>query len=222
MSSAVNYITLGMLTVDSKKKYTVHWALIIYYAIAIMTMISVGKWLFSLGQPIAGGLSLVLLFVIYVFFALRWFINQPSSTPKTTTDSCGNTSTSSQNSASSFPPIVNMCPDFMVVWTDPDTRNVYCYDDKNTYNMKSYNNAGLTTGLTINNVTGQSAYLIKNPSQNTGATSLSTDSGNTRWPFLGLLTTNLATMTNDPFGKYLRWEGVWDGSTLTAANAPLP
>ena len=88
--------------------------------------------------------------------------------------------------------------------------------------MKSYNNAGMTTGLTINNVTGQSAYLIKNPSQNTGATSLSTDSGNTRWPFLGLLTTNLATMTNDPFGKYLRWEGVWDGSTLTVANAPLP
>ena len=218
----MNYITLGMITIDRTNVYTVHWWLILYYTIAVMTMISLGKWLFNSGRFVSAGLAVLLLFLIYVFFALRWFMNQSPSNKKPS--SCGPSAGSSEGDSrsSSFPPIVNMCPDFMVVWTDPATQNVYCYDDKNTYNMKTYNNAALTTGLNINNVPGQSAYMIKNAAQNSGATSISTDTNGLRWPFLKLLSTNLSMITNDPYGKFLRWEGVWDGSTLTVANAPLP
>ena len=88
--------------------------------------------------------------------------------------------------------------------------------------MRTYIGAGLVSGLTINNIAGQSAYLIKNNSQNTGATDLSSDQNGLRWPFIHLLSANLASITGDKNGGFLRWEGVWDGSTLTVANAPLP
>ena len=88
--------------------------------------------------------------------------------------------------------------------------------------MRTYNGAGLTTGLSINNVAGQSAYLIKNNTQNTSAIDLKSDTGGLRWPFLRMLGNNIDTMTNDQYGAFLRWEGVWDGSTLSLGSAPLP
>ena len=221
MSAAINYVSLGMITVDSSKVYTFHGWLILYYTIAILTMTSLVGWLFRSGRIIAAGLTVVLLLIVYIFFALRWFANQKSTATTTSTSSCPGAPGSSSSSSSSIP-IVNMCPDFMVAWTDTLTGNVYCYDDKNTYNMRTYNGAGLVNGLTINNIPGQSAYLIKNNSQNTGATNLSSDPNGLRWPFINLLSTNLALITGDKNGAFLRWEGVWDGSTLTVVNAPLP
>jgi hypothetical protein len=222
MVAAINYVSLGMITVDNKKKYTIHWWLILYYVIALLTMTSLAGWLIQSGRPIAAGLTVVLLLVVYTFFGLRWFANKPATKGSATADtSCPDSSKDSSSTTSSIP-IVNMCPDFMVVWTDNTTGNVYCYDDKNTYNMRTYNGAGLTTGLSINNVAGQSAYLMKNNGQNTGATGLKSDTGGLRWPFLYMLGNHIDTMTNDQYGAFLRWEGVWDGSTLTLGSAPLP
>jgi hypothetical protein len=222
MTAAINYVSFGMITVDSKKQYTFHWWLILYYVVAILTMTSLAGWLFQSGRPVAAGLTIVLLLLVYVFFGLRWFVNKAAAanTNSTTAGSCSGSETTSGNKSSI--PIVNMCPDFMVTWTDSITGNVYCYDDKNTYNMRTYNGAGLTTGLSINNVAGQSAYLIKNNTQNTSAIDLKSDTGGLRWPFLRMLGNNIDTMTNDQYGAFLRWEGVWDGSTLSLGSAPLP
>jgi hypothetical protein len=36
-----------------------------------------------------------------------------------------------------------------------------------------------------------------------------------------MLSTNASNVLT-PAAKYMRWEGVWDGSALTANKAPLP
>lgn len=218
MVAAINYVSLGMITADNKNNYTFHWWLVIYYAVALLTMATLGGWLFQSGRLVAAGMTVALLFAVYVFFALRWFINKPSATTPAAT-SCTD---AAKGAPTSSIPIVNMCPDFMVSWTDSTTGNVYCYDDKNTYNMKTYNGAGLTTGLSINNMAGQSAYLMKNNSKNTAIADLKSDVGGLRWPFLFMLGNHIDTITNDQYGAFLRWEGVWDGSTLTLGSAPLP
>ena len=163
--------------------------------------------LYKRGQMVGAMILLALLLLVFVFYGLRWFRAgrlQGTETAK-----------------GSWPPIVNMCPDFMVSYTDT-TGKVYCYDVTNTYGLKTYNGAGLTTGLTINNSPNQSAFLMMNPNKNQNATTLKTDvatiASDYRWPTLR----NLLTIAQDPQGKYLKWEGVWDGRSSTPENAPLP
>jgi hypothetical protein len=82
----------------------------------------------------------------------------------------------------------------MVAYTKPEG-GVLCYDVNNTYEMKKATGAALMSGLTINGVGGQSAHT----------------SG------LDLVTTiknSPTTISSDPLGKYLRWEGVFNGRTL--------
>ena len=222
MTAAIDYVSLGMITVskdsNGNSKYVLHWDKMIYYLIALMTMASLAGWLFERGQIVAVILTILLLLIVYVFYALRWFTKQKD----VSTNSNASCPGAKDTTATSSIPIVNMCPDFMVVWTDSTNGNVYCYDDKNTYNMRTYKGAGLTTGLNINNVSGQSAFLMKNNSQNTSAVDLKSDTGGMRWPFLYMLMNHIDTMTNDQYGAFLRWEGVWDGLVLTANSAPLP
>jgi hypothetical protein len=98
-----------------------------------------------------------------------------------------------------------MCPDFMVAWKNPSDGAVYCYDDKNTYNMKSYNGAGLKT-VSINGVQ-QSAYLQSE--------------------LVAIIKGGASVLRGDSTGQHLTWEGVWQarpsrGSANSAANAPNP
>jgi len=215
--ATITYVSLGMISVDSLGNYSLNWSLLIYYLIAIGTLISFAGFFANRGQNVASIVVTVLLLAIYTFFGLRWF--GPSKAAATATDpnSCNN---SSSTVPGWKPPIINMCPDFMVLWTDT-TGNVYCYDDKNTYNMQAYNGAGLATNLNINGLSGQSAYLIKNASS-TPPANLAADTNGSYWPFLHMLQSNPSIMTNDTHGMYVRWEGVWDGSSLSIANAPLP
>jgi hypothetical protein len=101
-----------------------------------------------------------------------------------------------------------MCPDFMVAWKDA-SGVVYCYDVKNTYNMQDATGAGLTTGLAINGKSGQSAYMLYNPNATpTGAKNPTEDTTGLRWPLYALIKSSFPMISNDPKGKFLRWEGV--------------
>jgi len=210
--SAASYLSLGVVKVGVDGSLSPNFSLIIYYVIGILLLINVYKWLSGRGQTIAAAVSVPLIFLILYFFYIRWFSKASAATPAS---SCTAASADPKNK-SSFPPIVNMCPDFMVVWKDRND-NIYCYDANNTYNMKAVTSetAGLTRGLTINGVSGQSAFMILDRSKNTSAKKITDDSGGLRWPMYRAVDTNLASIASDTKGKYLRWEGIIEGTGLT-------
>jgi uncharacterized protein (UPF0333 family) len=183
-----------------------YW-LIAYVLLCIVLGTSTVSFFFQKGQSIAAMLLLVLIILVFVFYGLRWFDG-------------GNLK--GGDKAKVWPPIVNMCPDFMVSWTDSVTRNVYCYDANNIYKLKTGAAAGTVGNLTINNMPNQSAYLIKNAAQNPGATDLRSDPNGARWPLLYTMRTRPQVITGDPNGGLLRWEGVWDGRQASPTKAPLP
>lgn len=146
-------------------------------------------------QTIASMLVLVLIILVFIFFGLRWFpggnLNgtKPAKVP--------------------WPPIVNMCPDFMVTLTN--NNKVYCYDANNVYNLKAVNPVPTDVNnplkqLTIGASTSETAYLIKDTSGPT--------------PTYPLITALSSVLAND--GSKLRWEGVWDGYSATPDKAPTP
>lgn len=161
--------------------------------------------LYNRGQQMGAMALLVLLILVFLFYGLRWFPGGNLNGTKT--------------GAVTWPPIVNMCPDFMVSWKD-STGKIYCYDAANIYGLKSTTAAPpLMAGLTIGSDSNQSAYLVKDPGEGTDTSTLA--STPTRFPMASKLNTNSSEVLT-PTAKSLRWEGVWDGQTLTAAKAPLP
>jgi hypothetical protein len=155
---------------------------------------------------------LVLILSVFIFYGMRWFPggNLNGTKPKNLP----------------WPPIVNMCPDFMVSWTDKARNNkVYCYDSNNMYGLQTAAiGPPLVTGLTIGAATGQSGYLIKDPLQNgsKAPANLAADSASSPfWPLAKMLSTTASNVLT-PTAKYMRWEGVWDGGQLKANKIPLP
>ena len=146
-------------------------------------------------QTVASMLVLVLLILVFIFFGRRWFpggnLNgtKPAKVP--------------------WPPIVNMCPDFMVTWTAADNK-VYCYDANTVYNLNAVSSP--TAPLMQITIDGnrRSAYLINDKA--------STPTNPLKTAFKDTLSTLLTS--NDE--KFLRWEGVWDGYSATPDNAPTP
>jgi hypothetical protein len=126
-------------------------------------------------QTIAAMLALVLLIFVFIFFGLRWF---PSGTLNGT------------GRKPQWPPIVNVCPDFMVAWTSSDGK-AYCYDANNVYNLQTAGtnrSTGLTTKVAGLGDGNQSAYEIKT------------------------LIKDIPTASASDTGGFLRWEGKWNGS----------
>ena len=161
--------------------------------------------LYNRGQTMGAMATLVLLLLVFIFFGLRWFPD-------------GNLNGSKPGKLV-WPPIVNVCPDFMVSWTAPD-KKVYCYDAANVYNLKTASAAPpLVSGLTIGTATNQSAYLVKDPT--VGSTTSTLASAPTRWPLVNAMNKEANTVLTNA-AKYLRWEGVWDGQSVTATKASLP
>ena len=167
--------------------------------------------LYKRGQTIGALLLLVLLILIFIFYGLRWFPG-------------GNLNGTGTSSSKAWPPIVNMCPDFMVSWTNIEDKKVYCYDSNNIYGLQTGLSAPpLVSNLLINGRTGQSAYLVKDVSQATKAPkSISADTtASPYFPLAKKLTTSSSEVLTSA-AKFLRWEGVWDGHTLNVNNIPLP
>ena len=146
--------------------------------------------LYKRAQTIGAMVTLVLLLLIFTFYGLRWF--QAGKLKGTTK---GNVT---------WPPIVNMCPDFTVAWKNTDGR-MYCYDAGNVYGLKTNTNSNLTSSLTINGISGQSAYKIK---------------GNTKDETT--LKSNFENIIRSEPGNGIRWEGVWDGQTANSKKIATP
>jgi hypothetical protein len=141
--------------------------------------------------------SLVLLLLVFILFGLRWF-------PKGSLNG-------STPSATPWPPIVNMCPDFMVSWKDPASGKIYCYDAADIYGVKTTNASGFETAKVINSNQGQSALLLQNPTATSDVT---------KNPLKNTLATNSSVLTGNPATSLMRWEGVWDGRTVNANQIP--
>jgi len=183
------------------------WYLILYILVAILLGGYTVLTLYQRKQTTGAFLAAVLLILVFVFFELRWF-NSDGSVKGSSTGKI------------QWPPIINVCPDFMVSWKDP-SGNVYCYDASNIYNMQTGSSSFLTTQQSINGVSGQSAIKMNDTTQGVKASTFSTTP--MRWPFYNLLNTSLNTLASDSVGRYLRWEGVWDGNLFTpSAAVPLP
>jgi len=206
---------------------TISWAFILYTIVAIAITFTVVKYFYGREQQIAAISLLLLLFFVFLFYNLRWFTNfqlkgsAGSTTTSSTTaaSSCGSSSsTTTVGAPSSWPPIVNMCPDFMVTWKDT-AGNIFCYDTSNLYNLSS--TSPNITSITIPGVGNKPAYLIKNGTAAGNPTSLNDPNATAMWPFLKSLLSG-AIPLSDPSMRYIRWEGVWNGFKLAVANAPLP
>lgn len=187
------------LYVLSVAKVNISFWMIIYIVVSIVTATSSVNFLLQRGQQIGAMILLILLILIYIFYGMKWFNDKNAQTP----------------GSIQWPPIVNMCPDFMVSWTAPDSK-IYCYDSSNIYNLSAGSN-GLET-VTING-TIKPAYLIKNPSANTGAKDFTADTGGARWPLANKFEYNKTLVTSN---SNLRWEGVWNGNEVTMKNMPVP
>ena len=178
---------------------------ILYSLVCVVVGGGFVSMLYNRGQTMGAMATLVLLLLVFIFFGLRWFPD-------------GNLNGSKPGKLA-WPPIVNVCPDFMVSWTAPD-KKVYCYDAANVYNLKTASAAPpLVSGLTIGTATNQSAYLVKDPTVGTTTSTLA--SAPTRWPLVNAMNKEANTVLTTA-AKYLRWEGVWDGQNITATKASLP
>jgi hypothetical protein len=158
---------------------------IVFY---IMTTVVIGGFavntLYRRLQTKAAIMTLVLLILIFTFYGLRWF---EKGTLKGTTQ--GQTT---------WPPIVNMCPDFMVTAKDA-TGKLHCYDASNTYNLKTSTNPLLNNkSLTIQGFSGQSGLALND------------------------LPTKITDVVREPGVSQIRWEGVWDGGSLNKNRMPKP
>lgn len=214
--TTVTYLTFGVVTVQLNGKWKTNFWLIAYYVVCILLAANICTFFWGRGQTLACMAIAPMLLLVFIFFGLRWF--PPDKIVSPTTTACKGTLPPGITNFPPFPPIVNMCPDFMTAWTDSRNDKVYCYDSNNTYNMKSYKGAGLTSGLTINGLGGQSAYLLFDPTKNIGKHNPMEDDGGLRWPLYYLLDNKLSTITGDVNGKYLTWEGILEPSgTLYAA-----
>ncbi len=183
---------------------------ILYSLICIMIGGGGVTFLYKRGQTIAAMILLILLILIFIFYGLRWFPD-------------GNLN-GTKPPAKAWPPIVNMCPDFMVSWKDLDTGKLYCYDANNVYGLQTaLSSPPLAGNLIINRRVGQSAYLIKDPSQGAKPpATLAADIATAPYFPLAKKLTDSSSDVLTTTAKYLRWEGVWDGHTLNSTRIPLP
>lgn len=191
--STAQYLSFGILKLGVNETWEIDWYLALYYVVCILIGVNVTGSLYNRGQPIAGIISILLLLMIFIFFGLRWFSTPDPKKPSKCPDP-NNPNAASSRTCPTFPPSINLCPDFMVAYTKPEG-GVLCYDVNNTYEMKKATGAALSTGLTINGVGGQSAHTAG-------------------LDLVNIIRVNPTTISSDPLGKYLRWEGVFDGRTI--------
>jgi hypothetical protein len=186
-----------------------YW-LIAYIVVSIIIGTGSSGFLYKRQQTVAAILTFILLLLIFIFYGLRWF-------------SGGNLKGSKEGTVA-WPPIVNLCPDFMISYKDT-AGNIYCYDAKNAYNLKT---AAAIPEVSVANIinTTDTGYKIMDTAGVSG--DLKADiatAGTKKWPLLTKFATNpsaivASTNTNN---KLLRWEGVWDGRYATPEKLqPLP
>ena len=149
--------------------------------------------LYNRQQTIGAMVLLVLVIAIFSFFGLRWFQDGELK--------------GSKAASQAWPPIINLCPDFMVATKGTDG-NTYCYDPTNTYSLASDTRVtSFTPSGSTNPVAGIKIYdTVSKANPLTTPTTSAVKS-----------ITDIVTTTSN---QALRWEGVWDGRNFTAAQIP--
>lgn len=184
-----------------------YW-LIAYIIIAIILGSSLVAYLFKREQTIGAMVLLVLLLLTFIFYGLRWFP--------------GGKLNGTGSAKVAWPPIVNMCPDFMVAWvatTADNTKGIavgdtFCYDINNIYGLQTAaedTNIKLVSGITINGLANQSALKV----------GLAADAPGKKMSVVAPLPGTISPVqsyANKSPNSPLRWEGVTDGSTVTLSN----
>jgi len=175
---------------------------IAYMIIVIVLGSSLVAYLFKREQTIGAMVLLVLLLLTFIFYGLRWFP--------------GGKLNGTGNAKVAWPPIVNMCPDFMVAWTATvagtgvTAGDVFCYDVGNIYGLKAQasdiDSIKLIKGITINGLANQSALKIGTIADKTSVVK----------PVSGI--SPVQSYINKTSSSPIRWEGVTDGSTVTLSN----
>lgn len=185
---------------------------VLYIIVSIVIGLSLISMAYKREQFIAAMLIFALLTAVFVFFGLRWF--------------AGRALKGTQPSTAAWPPIVNVCPDFMSSYTNNQTKKTYCYDHTNVYGLKTGGAlpSAWAESILIGTDAGQRGIIIKNDSSSElrAITDLKADANKQRWPFLANVNADAASVWSLPDMKFVRWEGVWDGRTSTPQKAPLP
>ena len=166
--------------------------LVAYILISAILGASLVSFLYKGGQTVGALTLVVVLMLIFVFYGLRWFKG-------------GKLKGSTVDGKIAWPPIINACPDFMTSYKASNGKT-YCYDAGNFYEMKTYNGAGQEE-ITVNGVAGQRGILMKNPG---GSGVLG------KYPLRNASTAG--AILADTKGKYVKWEGVIDGTSVRPEN----
>ena len=149
--------------------------------------------LYNRQQTIGAMVLLVLCIAIFSFFGLRWFQ--------------GGELKGSKPAAQQWPPIVNLCPDFMVATKGTDG-NTYCYDPTNTYplttdtKLVTFTPAGKTTSVTGLKIYDAAAKA--NPLKTPTTTAAK----------------SIVDISSTTANQKMRWEGVWDGRNFNTGMIP--
>jgi hypothetical protein len=205
------------ITLTTRTGKPINWPLISFYVLSTLLLVNICGWLWNTDRQIAAGLTLVLLLLVFTFYWFRWFSPATQAPiPADLQTSCGTDPTIPPSC--NWPPIVNMCPDFMVAWQNEASGDVYCYDVHDVYGLRVYNGAGIQSGLKINNSSNQSAILIISASKNKTAVQIKDDKNGQRWPFAHQILNNLANLCQGNMGS-LRWEGVIEAKGELYYNA---
>jgi hypothetical protein len=166
--------------------------LVAYIFISAILGSSLVSFMYKQGQTIGAIGLVVLLLLIYVFYGLRWFKG-------------GNLKGTTVDGKIPWPPIINACPDFMSSYKASDGK-IYCYDAGNFYDMKIYDGAGQTT-VSVNGLTQQKGILMKDPSR-----TVVTE----KYPLRTAAAVGI--ILSDGKGKYVKWEGIIDGTSIRPEN----
>jgi hypothetical protein len=164
-------------------------------------------YMYNRGQNIGAMILLVLLIAVYAFFGLRWF---SGTTLKGTTPA---------GAGGAWPPVINLCPDFMTAVKAGTTANVtpgndmYCIDSNNVYDIEL---DPVTTGIFVNVYTSATAT----PKKGIKIGTYDTTTKKYTSPLKAL--TDITGISTGPNVKNIRWEGVWDGRTFNGAAIPIP
>ena len=172
---------------------------IAYIVICICSGGGLVAYLYNREQNLAAMVLLILLVCVYAFYGLRWFK--------------GGELKGSSSGQQQWPPIVNLCPDFMaaVKGTDGSTPpqpgtavNTYCYDPTNTYSLTSTGLRQFVPSGSTKPVYGMKIY----------------DGASKKYPLT--TATSIADITTDSNNQAIRWEGVWDGRNFATGLMPKP
>lgn len=182
-----------MMNQNSESLVRMDYWFIAYIVICICMGGGAVSYMYNRDQTLGAMILLVLVIAIFAFFGLRWFKD--------------GTLKGSGASNVQWPPIVNLCPDYMAavqgvaVSGTTTPVNTYCTDPSGLY-------AALpTTFYPLNSNTPSKGIMIKNGT--IGAATFPQKAAK--------------TMTNiSPDNRSVRWEGVYNGQTFSTALMPTP